>query len=256
MNKILGFIKLFFSLGFLLVAAGCATTYFPLKNETFFEDKTTHYYSMFVLPFQVRISTFYSPYNTAEKVDKASLAAQTYFYNALKEAFAEKGYNVTGYISQKNIDDEKVDKEIARIIYELVEEYNSAFYSFHHNLQDEKGKNFDYSLGLRVKELKDKFKENPDIFVLLVPSGFIQSFAMLENGAMKTLSAIFSLGLSLLAPAPDDVTCADIALIETKSGNIIWYDTECAYAHSVAIEAHVKDSIKKIIKDFPSRIPE
>lgn len=238
------------------MASGCATTYFPLKNESFFKDDTKQSYSLFVLPFRVKISTFYSPYNTAEKVDKASLAAQIYFYNALKETFSEKGYNVIGYISQKDIDDEKVDKEIVRIIYELIEEYNSAFYSFHHNLKDEKGKNFDYSLGARVKELSDKFKEKPDIFVLLVPSGYVQSFAMLESNTLKTITAIFTLGLSLAAPAPDDITCVDIALIDTESGNIIWYDTECAYTRSVAIEAHIKDSIKKIIKDFPSRISE
>lgn len=240
----------------LLTMSGCATTYFPLENETFFKDKTMQSYSVFVLPFQVKISTIYSPYNTAEKVDKASLAAQMYFYNALKEALQEKGYSVVGYISKKSIDDEKVDKEIVRIIYELIEEYNSAFYSFHRNLNDEKGKNFDYSLGVRVGELRDKLEEKPDIFILLVPSGYVQNFATLENGAIKTFSAIFSLGLSLLAPTPDDITCADIALIDTQSGNIIWYDTECAYARSVAIEAHVKDSIKKIIKDFPPRFSD
>ncbi len=233
--------------------SGCASTnYFPLKNQKYFSAEKPIKRRVFIMPYAVDIYTFLDTMNPKEKLDAKTKAAQEFVLDALKKELVEKGYQVAGHITIDDLDDtKKVDEDLDFSIAENFEELNSAVYSIKANLNDEKGIGFDYSLGLRARDLAERLPERPDLLLFVVANGYVMNLSCLENNALTTMEAIFTLGLSKLTPCMEDSMLLEAKLIDAQSGDIIFVDTAYGYSQSFLIQKHIDAVAKNLFMKFP-----
>lgn len=234
-----------------LFLSGCATVYFPLKKDTYFQNKPQAPKTVALLPFEVDC---YSPIlisNTMEMLDKKTKEAKDFTVKALTEELASKSYKITKYLSADEIQKDDFDKDTLTILDELYNEFNSAEYSLRKNLNEDKGKPFDYSIGLLANELKDTFQQKPDILAFVFPGGYINDLGVFSP-LSKASYAIMSLGMSLLNPTPNDSIVITTVLIDTKNGDIIWYNSNFSYSRSLLSFEHIKEAIHKNLSALPN----
>ena len=230
---------------FVLLISGCATQYYPLKKDSFFNSYQNNR-TVMLMPYRVNAYTFISKFQTREHLDKKEKNAEDYFLTAYKSVLPSHGYRLVKYISREDLEKKDFDQDLYNIIDELYQEFNSAEYSLNRNLKEEKGKPFEYSVGIRVEELREKLGVNFDLILFITPSGYIESLGAF-NAAEATANAIFSLGLSLLIPTPNDVVLLKTVLIDAKTGDIVWYDIESYYSMSLLSGGNIKDIVEKSI---------
>lgn len=234
----------------LFMISGCATTYYPLRNESYFKKQENRTLSVVLLPFEPQVFTYINQINTMEKLKQKTKDADEYLYRAFKEEVELKNYKLVQYISLEETESEDFDQNILMLLSELNKEYNLSEISLRKNLNDDKGKLSDYSIGIRTEELGKLLNSHPDLFLIIEAGGYIAELDAL-NALNATASAIASLGLSLLMPTPEDIIFLNIALIDSKSGDIVWYDSTFYTGHSFLLYPHVKDSVKQVLSKLP-----
>lgn len=234
-----------------LLSGGCATNYFPLKNEAYTKTLTEGKKKAVILPFQVWIQ--YNPVainNNQEKAQQKAKQADEFFLQALKESLLEYGFEVTDYLLysdfEKDLDDFKTER--LAISAELIDEFGAAIYGINKNLQEEKGKGFDYTVGIRAQELAQQFDPKPDVFIKVTPNAFVADLSIFESNTLNTINAILSLGMSNLAAGAEDVIMLDISVINAQTGDIIWINTGYFYGKTVLKYEPIKDVINKTLQ--------
>lgn len=246
-------ISYFLCAGVLFILAGCAPQYFPLKNQSYFKEPFQEK-KVAIMPFDVGGVIYFSKFNTLEKLEEKEKKAEGYLIAVLKEELPNKKMRVVDYISMADLEKDDFDEDLLTVINELYNELNSANYGVEKNLKDDKKANraFDYSIGLRTQELREKLKGHPDLIIFLVPQGYIVNLTALEPSAMNTAMAIFSLGMTALAPTTDDTIFLKWYVIDTKTGNIVWIDYDFQLSQSLLQEKDIRFIVKKLIEKFPS----
>ncbi len=245
--------RFFFLFG--LIAAGCllegcaTPNYFPLKNPKFSQQDSKSSRNVVVFPFEVGVQ--YEPFATQNSQAKAvqkSDEAETYALDALKEELLHYGYTVTDYVTKKEFrkDDLEEDERLI-IMAEILNEYQSASYSIRDNLMEEKGKDFDYSVGIRVQELNRYFSPPPDVYALVYVDGYVQNLVAFEQNSFNTVEAILSLGMSQLGQTANDVLSMDLVLIDAKTGDILWLNNYSRLARSILVPGHIHEAVKQIL---------
>ncbi len=226
--------KLFFVFFISILLSACGTKYYyPLKNDTYFQEPSPKPLKVAVMPFNVNIHTNFTTTNTLEKRKEKSSDARKFVLNALKQELSETKYEIIDYISFDEVIEDTYDKEVRLIISELFKELNNANFSIQQNMENEKGKGFDYSVGIRAREMTGLFDNNPDVLVFLNVDALVRDLTAVESNAPNALLAVMTLGMSKLAPTPEDITSIKITLVDADTGGIIWVDLFAAYGRSI-----------------------
>lgn len=232
--------------------SGCAVTYYPLKNKDYFKESSKPLKKAVVLPFDVYPGFYYSMFNTAERAKEKVKIAREFVIKALKEELGKKNISVIGAIPIERYMDNAAHQDDRQLVItgEILDEYNLARTSIGNNLNKEKGEGFDYSVGLRVKELNGTFPDAPDIYVYVYVSGYVANLAALEDNAGNTALAIFSLGMTKLMPVSEDTLFIDMTFIDADTGDIIWIDNGFMLGRSMLIYDHVRQVVQKVLDDY------
>lgn len=229
--------------------SGCATPYYPLKKDSYFQQHQHTKKTLLLMPYKVYAYAIFNKFQTAEQLEKKAKQAEEYFLAALKETLAVKDCEIIKYISMDEIEKPDFDEDLYSIIDELYQEFNSAEYSINRNLVEEKGKPFEYGIGIRAKELKEKLRLNFDAIIFISPSGYIESLGAL-NATEATANAILSLGMSLLNPTPSDAIRIRTTVVDADNGDIIWYNFGDYFSQSLLSSAHIKDAVNRNLSKF------
>ena len=237
-----------------ILSSGCATVYFPMEKQSYFETEKAKPKTIMVMPFDVDPFIFFNKYNTRELLDKKIKAADEYVIRALKEELNNSIYKIIDDIPFEEIEKDDFDQDHLRVIGELFDELRSAKYAISKNMKDEKGKPFDYCVGIRAEELSKMRSQNPDLLLFVYVSGYIANLSALETNAMNTMQAILSLGLSLAIPTPDDTILVEVVLVDAKTGDIVWLNSELYPSQSLLIYNHIRDSVKSVFKKLPLKM--
>jgi hypothetical protein len=226
--------------------SGCAT-YYPLKNEKILTAVPIR--KVFVMPFEVNINTFLGGMNTRAKFEEKTKAARGMVIEALKEKLPEFGCSVAGQVSLEEYDKKGFDEEHKRLIDGIYAEYIHGKNSIGRNLNEEKGKLSEYSLGIRTKELMRRLDSPAGTLLFVAAAGYVANLTALEDNGMNVVSAILTLGLSKLIPAPDDSIYIELTFVDVATGEIYWvnyYNT--AGGQSYLVDDHIKRSVQEVLK--------
>ena len=247
-------IRKFLTIFLALVCSGCATNYFPLKNQNYFIQSESLKRKIFIMPYNVEIYTMLDTINTREKFEEKVKSAKTYILEALKTQLIEREFEFVGHVPLDDLNTDKIDEDLSLFIEDTDEEFTSAVYSIRENLNKEKGKEFDYSLGLRAKELSEKLPQQPDFLLFIYAGGWVMNLSCLETNVWTTAEVIITLGMSKLVPCPDDTINLEVTLVDSKTGDMIFIDTFGLPGRSFLINKHVEATVKQVFKNFPKRV--
>lgn len=238
---------LFLSLGCL---GGCAT-YYPLRNEKILNAPVKK--EVFVMPFDVGINAFLGVFNTREKLEEKTKSAREMLMDVLQEELPSFGYKVVGQINLDEYDKKDFDEERKRLIDELFYEYRHGKNSIGRNLKEEKGKLSEYSLGIRTKEFVKQAKSSADTILFVGAVGYVANLTALESNAMNTAAAIFTLGLSKLAPVSDDIIFLELTFVDVETGEIYWVNNYNVYGQSYLLKDHIRAAVKGTLKPLNAK---
>lgn len=230
--------------------SGCATNYFPLKSKNYstYKEALPNRAKVVVLPFEANAFYYYSKYNTVEKAKEKQTLARDFAVDAIREEILPRGFQVIDYVPIEAFEKKDASNEQRLIlISEIFDEYGLASTAIMKNLSEEKGKNFDYSVGIRVEELNQQFDEPPDFYLTVGISGYVASLTALENNAVNTTLAVLSLGMSKLMPVTDDTLMVEMSLIDAKTGEIVWVDYRIDLGRSLLVNAHIQEGVKNLL---------
>ena len=228
--------------------SGCAANYFPLKNAAYFPQKDQK--TAILMPFDVNMITMLSYYNTKEILEKKRDAAREYVEGAFKRSFPSADIHMVDYIPFKNVQENELDYHTMTVMGEIFTELNSAKYAIKKNLSDEKGINFDYSIGLKANDVRDIAEGSPDWLIFISVSGVVYNLQALDNTGMNTAAAIMSLGMSKLFPTPDDTIYIEMTVVDAKTGDIIWLDYVSFYGKSLLKDEDIREAASTIVHGF------
>ncbi|RJQ21726.1 MAG: hypothetical protein C4560_03255 [Nitrospiraceae bacterium] len=245
-NKLLLIILMSFLLG-----ACMPKNYYPLKNDIYFQDHTQKQRKAIVMPFYVDIYTNYTVTNTFAKREGKSRDARDFIFNALKQEMKLKQYDVVEYIPYDEVIKDNFDRESHLKINELFHEFNDAVFSIRENLEKEKGKGFDYSVGVRAVEIAGLFDSKPDVLVFLDVDALVKNLTAMEPNAANAAVAVMTLGMSMIAPTPEDITSMEIALVDADTGDIIWLNNFTAFKRSVLQQKDMYFTVRRLLEDLP-----
>lgn len=232
----------------LILCSGCATANFPARKDSFFQNnKESH--RICLLPFQVEVSTMITKLNTYEQLYARKKGFEESFLKALKDELDVIGYPIVIYISLDEIKNKKIKEPELTILNELFDELSSADFCVLKNIDKEKGKLPDYSIGMRTKELKELLYNKANLALFIYPSGYIEELGATKPG-MVAVNVIMSVGLSLLMPTPGDVIAIKAILVDMETGDIVWYNQESYFGNSFLLDTHIRSTIRNLFNDL------
>ncbi len=236
-----------------MLLSSCATTqpnYFPLKNETCIQELKAPK-MVIIMPFEVDTFIYINMINTMEKLQAKTKAARAYVYEAFKDALEKRNYSVAKYVSLDEIMEPNFNQETLTIIQETNDEFHSARHAFLKNLDNEKGKGFNYSIGKRAQDLAEAMGQSQCLILFINPSGRIACLDAV-NSPLATTMAILSLGTSLLTQTSEDSISLSAALVDSQNGNIIWYNHEFLYGKNLLLESNIKETADSLLQSLPN----
>ena len=248
--------RLFFMVFITILLSSCAApkNYYPLKNDTYFKESTLKPHQVVIMPFNVVIYTNYSSTNTLEKRERKARDARKYAVRAIFRGLARSFYKIVAIIPYEAMTQDNFDEEARLIIDELFHELYYANYSIQHNLEDEEGKDFDYSIGIRAREMADLVAGlvdgDPDVLVFVDFSAYVRNLRALESNETSSGANIKTLGLNLLAPTPEDIISVKLTLVDADTGDIIWRDIVFENGRSVLRPRDIDFAVKGLFKNL------
>lgn len=243
---------LLLSLAFL--SSGCATAYFPMNKQSYFDTEKAKPKTILVMPFDVGAQTIFSKSNTRELLDKKSKEAIGYVTDSLEEEFNDENYKVIDYIPFSETEKKEFDRDQLKILVELVQELQSAKHDISKNMKDDKGKPLDYSIGIRAEELAKIRSQKPDLLLFVYVAGYIENLAPYEANLFTTANALATVGLSLLFPTVNDTIFLEVTLVDAKTGDVVWLNNLFYPSQSLTMKSNIRSVIKDIFRKLPSKL--
>ncbi|GBE40835.1 hypothetical protein BMS3Bbin09_00721 [bacterium BMS3Bbin09] len=238
-----------------ILLSSCAViNHYPLKNDTYFKRSVLKPYQVVIMPFNVDIYTNYSSTNTLEKREKKARDARKYAVSAIIRGLARSHYKVVANIPYEAVVQDNFDRETRSIIYELFHELNDANFSIQHNLEDEEGKSFDYSIGIRAREIAGLFDSDPDVLVFIDFNAFVRNLRALESSGDNSGGDIMTLGMNTLEKTPEDIIFIRLTLVDADTGDIIWRDKAFEYGRSVLRPWDINYAAKELFKNLSRKV--
>ena len=184
-----------------------------------------------------------------EKIDDWSARAVANVTSAIDVELKNLS-NITGVVIQEDdlLPEQKIDLEELDAFYDLV---RASFVRHVFGLKDEyfkeKRTNFDYSLGKETAQLK--LPGEADAF--LVVRGFDQISSAARN-ALNATAMVAAVAMGAIYVPPIGFPRLNIALVDAKSGDILWFATTRGGAE---IDLREKSSSTRLVKALFLKFP-
>ncbi|MFA4889821.1 MAG: hypothetical protein WC628_09655 [Candidatus Omnitrophota bacterium] len=226
-----------------LFVSGCATTY---RTNPSFANYFDVHKSIAIMPPDMRICRLTAG-GVSELVDEWSLDSKTKILELLKEELASSHAMKLTYFKEEKLSQQDKDyfKEedglFDTVTYSIIAHTYTPESTFAHKL-----KNFDYTLGPEVSRLSAI--SGCDTLLFCSGRNYIWT-------AGRTALSIFGMlagaatGVSIIVPAGPEWFA--FALVDAKSGDIIWFD-HVPFPGDLRNKEIVRKHIKRIASSFPT----
>lgn len=234
------------------LAGGCATpNYLPRVRTDAFAN-TAPPPSVYVASPALNVGMSYGVWTSRETlvpyIDKA--------HEALLGEYCEE-LNARGYRASGNlIDFDELPKDDAeellrQVIAECFDEFRLVNNVLLQNLSKEHAQPLDYSLGRKVAELAGMLQPPPDWILFVDGSAYVHGILPYSEGP-KTTGRVLALAIGVgLAPPEYDYIIQRAALVESKTGQVLWFNNRFYYATSLVFPNSRRQSVRNFFSGLP-----
>jgi hypothetical protein len=236
----------FLLLACVIAIAGCATSHTTAVHQTLSgEHARALPHRLLLLPAEVRVHEV-SAGGVVEKVDAWSESASKTATAHIREIGAARGYELTESPPLSPQDREVLQQHVA--LYSLVA--GSAFFAQHSQAAAwrERGKTFDYSLGPGLKDLAEH--TGLDAAVITVGTDYISSSG---RRAAMLASVLVGIATGVVIVPPAGVAFMSVGLVDLRTGDLLWFDTQQSQNIDLREEKDVKRAIDVIFETQPGQ---
>lgn len=235
-----------------MTVSGCATTsYLPRLHPEAFQAMTTSP-SVHVVSPRLHVSANFGPFGTTrESLTPHVKEAHHALLQAFMDEFRVKGYQVSGAL----VDDEEVPRDpdeerLREVVNECYEEFGLMGAALLRNLAEEDKKPLDYRLGRRAEELAQQLPERPRYLFFAATSGYTTGLLPISESPTPGRVLVALLG-SGWAPDPVEYLHHTVALIDTATGDVVWFNNWFEGSASILYPGSRTGTVQHCLKELP-----
>ncbi len=228
-----------------LVLSGCATG-LPRVRQEAFKERSSPPVVYLVAP-QIETSSGFA-FNSREFLRPLIQKASRNMTEEVKLELSNKGYRVGGgeLIDTETLPRDAKEERFRDVVYESYGELGLMSSVLLQNLSKEKNDPLDYRLGRRAAELAQTLNPQPDW--LFFHESWAALIGIVPASEKTTMGVLLGAGLS---PPGYDCIVQRAAMVDAKTGEVLWFHTTFEMAQSLLFPASRAGTVKRLLAGLP-----